>query len=78
MRRRAAARGDSGGRFFFVRTAPAPTACRRGARLRRWARVAPAHGLEPWVRLPDGCRWERGACRRRLAVRDRAEGARLV
>ena len=27
---------------------------------------------------PDGCRGERGACRRHLAVRDRAEGAGLV
>ena len=29
-------------------------------------------------RPPDGCRGERGACRRQLAVRDRAEGAGLV
>jgi len=29
------------------------------------------------VTAPHGCRGERGACRRHLAVRDRAEGARL-
>ena len=51
---------------------------RRGARPRRRARVAPAPIGHLGKRRLLGAVGERGACRRHLAVRDRAEGARLV
>ena len=62
------------------------TACRRGARHRRLVAAEPAFSGErgsPPLTLasrgtaPHGCRGKRGACRRHVAVHDRAEGARL-
>src|SRR6187431_385415 len=75
MRRRAAARGNSGGRFFFVYLAP------------RLVAAGPAFGgergsLPRTVSIlgtpPDGCRWLSWGLRRHLAVRAGPECARLL
>src|SRR6187455_929142 len=75
MKRRAAARGDSGGRFFFVYLAP------------RLVAAGPAFGgergsLPRTVSIlgtpPDGCRWLSWGLRRHLAVRAGPECARLL
>ena len=65
----------------FVRLL-APTACRRGAVSVRSPPSPAGAGrsrslLRVGVAAPHGCRGERGACRRHVAVRDRAEGAQL-
>ena len=48
------------------------------ARGRKGARRAVLCRVPAGQPKPHGCRGERGACRRHLAVRDRAKGARLV
>ena len=72
VRRRAAARGDSDGRSHFVRAHWA--ARRRGASLRRRARVAAAFIEQLWGRPPMVLvrAW---ACGRHFAVCDRAESS---